>query len=222
MTNTKTLSTIALNSTLSGKSPEHVIERAGQLWYEINGSDEMPPFLMTMASDSDHWLFLSSNGGLTAGRVNPDKALFPYYTQDKLEEMAESSGSRTLIRNVRKAGQPVGNWQPFTKLSEWDADVTRTIRKNIYGNHIEMEESHSGLGIRETISWRPSGRFGLVRKVCLENTSDQGLEFQILDGLQNILPPGINQRFINEFSMCALLDKHAVLKHNNLVSTHNT
>lgn len=169
----------------------------------------MPPFLMTMASDSDHWLFISSNGGMTAGRVNPDKALFPYYTQDKLEDMSESSGSRTLIRVLAENGELTGQWQPFTKHSEWSAEVTRTIRKNLYGNHIELEEWHSGLGLRHTVSWRPSGRFGLVRMVCLRNTGDRAIQLQLLDGLQNILPPGVNQRFLNAFSNLANAYKHA-------------
>ncbi len=187
------------------------MERAGQFWYEIREVDKLPPFLMTMASDSDHWLFISSNGGMTAGRVNPDKALFPYYTQDKLEAMTDSSGSRSILRLMGGDGECVEHWEPFTRLSQWDEDVTRTVRKNIYGNHIELEEEHTKVGLKWRINWRPSGRFGLVRGTRIENTGTQAVRIQILDGLQNILPPGFNQRFINEFSNLGNAYKQAEL-----------
>ena len=176
------------------------MEMGNQLWYEIGEADRMPAFLMTMASDSDHWLFISSNGGMTAGRVNPDKALFPYYTQDKLEAMAESSGSCTILRIVGGGGGVAERWEPFTRLSQRHPEVARTIRKNLYGNHIQLEESHSGAGLKWQVSWRPSGRFGLVRGARIENTGVAAVRIQLLDGIQNILPPGFNQRFINEFS----------------------
>ncbi|MEJ2279477.1 MAG: hypothetical protein P8Y70_17300 [Candidatus Lokiarchaeota archaeon] len=44
----------------------------------------MPPFFMSIVSSSNHWLFISSTGGLSAGRVSAEQALFPYYTDDKL------------------------------------------------------------------------------------------------------------------------------------------
>ena len=41
---------------------------AGEAFYQIANYDRMRPFFMTVVSDADHWLFISSNGGLTAGR----------------------------------------------------------------------------------------------------------------------------------------------------------
>ncbi|NIP14296.1 MAG: hypothetical protein GWM88_06035, partial [Pseudomonadales bacterium] len=60
--------------------------------------DLMSPFFMSIASASDHWLFISSNGGLTAGRRDSDNALFPYYTEDKIHDSADHTGSRTILR----------------------------------------------------------------------------------------------------------------------------
>ena len=56
----------------------------GQDWYRISRVDQMPPFFISLVSHSDHWMFIASNGGLTAGRRNEDNALFPYYTDDKI------------------------------------------------------------------------------------------------------------------------------------------
>jgi hypothetical protein len=179
-----------------------ITEEAGQLWYTIEHADRMDPFLMTMASDGNHWLFLSSNGGMTAGRVNPDKALFPYYTQDKLEEMSGNSGGLTLIR-IKGSDGKVEIWRPFTRNSELNPAITRNIRKNILGNHIVMEEHHQVSGLVYRISWRPSEQFGFVRKSELHNSGVLSAEVEVMDGLTNLLPPDLGQRFVNEFSNLA-------------------
>src|SRR5512136_737282 len=67
-------------------------------YYKISNYDTLPPFFMNIVSDADHWLFISSTGGLSAGRRNAESAVFPYYTEDKLAENTENTGSRTIIR----------------------------------------------------------------------------------------------------------------------------
>ena len=47
----------------------------GEDFYQIANYDRMRPFFMTVVSDADHWLFISSNGGLTAGRRDANLAL---------------------------------------------------------------------------------------------------------------------------------------------------
>jgi hypothetical protein len=54
----------------------------------------MPPFFMSLVSGADHWLFISSTGGLTAGRTNADSALFPYETEDKITAHHELTGGQ--------------------------------------------------------------------------------------------------------------------------------
>ena len=36
--------------------------------YKISNVDRMDPFLMSLTSSDNHWMFISSNGALTAGR----------------------------------------------------------------------------------------------------------------------------------------------------------
>ena len=43
-----------------------------EVYYKIANSNEMRPFFMSIVSDSNHWMFISSNGGLTAGRKNSE------------------------------------------------------------------------------------------------------------------------------------------------------
>lgn len=62
------------------------VERDGRTWYRLCGVDLLPPFLTSVASGSDHWLFASSRGPLTAGRRDVHSALFPYRTEDALHD----------------------------------------------------------------------------------------------------------------------------------------
>jgi hypothetical protein len=174
------------------------IEAGGELWYDIQRVDRMKPFLMTLASDSDHWLFLLSNGGLTAGRINPDNALLPYYTQDKLNDMSGTSGSTTLLRI---GGGDARIWAPFSESADWDDNLHRSVRKNLLGNHIILEEVNLAEKLVVRISWRPSERFGFVRKTEIINQGEEAVELEVLDGLRNLMPPGLEQRFQNEFSI---------------------
>jgi len=36
-----------------------------EVYYKISNSDKMRPFFMSIVSDSNHWMFISSNGSLT-------------------------------------------------------------------------------------------------------------------------------------------------------------
>ena len=68
----------------------------GAEYYCIKNYDVLPPFFMSIVSDADHWLYISSTGGLSAGRINPDSALFPYYTEDRISENSENTGSKFI------------------------------------------------------------------------------------------------------------------------------
>ena len=46
-------------------------------YYKIENSDAMRPFFMSIVSDSNHWMFISSNGGLTAGRKDSESFIVP-------------------------------------------------------------------------------------------------------------------------------------------------
>ncbi len=45
------------------------VDFAGERYYAIRNVDAMDPFFISVISDVDHWLFVSSTGALTAGRV---------------------------------------------------------------------------------------------------------------------------------------------------------
>ena len=95
------------SSSVSGEFTEF----KGERYYAIRNVDKMSPFFISLVSDSDHWLFISSNGGLTAGRVSPQTALFPYVTVDKIHENITHTGSKTLLRVHHNSN--CEEWEPF-------------------------------------------------------------------------------------------------------------
>ncbi|MGB5360637.1 MAG: hypothetical protein WBN27_11910 [Eudoraea sp.] len=58
-------------------------------YYKISNSNNLRPFFMSIVSNSNHWMFISSNGALTAGRKDSESSLFPYYNDDKITESLE-------------------------------------------------------------------------------------------------------------------------------------
>ena len=77
------------------------VQIMGETYYRIAHYDQMPPFFMSLVSSADHWLFIASTGGLTAGRQNAESALFPYETEDKIAAHSELTGGKTIVRVTR-------------------------------------------------------------------------------------------------------------------------
>lgn len=174
----------------------------GEEFYEIRNYDSMLPFFMALASDADHWMFISSTGGLSAGRISPEHALFPYYTDDKLQESAETTGSKSIFRV-----QVEGNlylWEPFTDRYAGVYKTERNIYKNIAGNKLIFEEKNLDLGLSFRYGWMNADKFGWIRKSILENIAETPIGVELIDGIQNILPYGVDRFMQNQFS--TLLD----------------
>ncbi|TBN04028.1 hypothetical protein EYD45_08430 [Hyunsoonleella flava] len=160
-----------------------------ETYYKISNSDEMRPFFMSIVSDSNHWMFISSNGGLTAGRKNADYSLFPYYTDDKITEMAEITGSKAIF-HVNQNGK-TRLWEPFSIRQTGIYKTQTNLYKNRYGNKIVFEEINLDLKLTFRYEWNSSNKFGFVKKSTLINNSDTKVGVSMLDGLQNILPASV-------------------------------
>ncbi len=165
-----------------------IVELDGEPWYRIAHSDRLPPFLMSVASDTDLWMFLASTGGLTAGRTDPDGSLFPYETVDRLYDAHHHTGPITLIRAGAGAGAAV--WQPFAQPPPVAAPIERHLYKHLAGHRVAFEEIHHGLGLAFRFRWSMCEAFGLVRSARLERLGGGPVEVEILDGLRNVLPFG--------------------------------
>lgn len=166
-----------------------ILNLANETWFKISNYDTLRPFFMNIVSDSNHWMFISSNGGLTAGRKNNNYALFPYYTDDKITDLADVTGSKTIIRT--KSASETLVWEPFSHRNPNNFSVSRNIFKNFYANKIMFEEVNHDLGLTFKYQWNSSNLYGFVRTSTLENNSSKPCTVEVLDGIQNILPYGI-------------------------------
>ena len=160
----------------------------GERYYAISNVDRMPPFFMSITSNVDHWLFVSSTGGLTAGRVSPETALFPYITVDKIHESSPHTGSKTVLRVT--SGDQQLLWEPFNREHDGRYSTSRNLYKSVLGNKLRFEEINHDLQLAFRYTWVTSDPFGFVRQCELENLGTADQKVHLLDGLQNLLPAG--------------------------------
>ncbi|WP_396602582.1 hypothetical protein [Algibacter sp. R77976] len=180
------------------KIASEMITLNGENYFKISNSDKMRPFFMSIVSDSNHWMFISSNGGLTAGRKNAEYALFPYYTDDKITELVDTTGSKAIFQ-VHVNGKTY-LWEPFSIRQTGIYNTQTNLYKNVYGNKVVFEESNLDLGLTFRYEWNSSNTFGFVKKSTLINNSDATLNIKVLDGLQNIIPNNVNSDLQNRCS----------------------
>lgn len=179
-------------------TPTGVLRRdphGDELW-EVEHIDALRPFLVTLISPADVWAFVSTAGGLTAGRVGPDRALFPYETDDRLHHAAGVTGPITLLR--------VGDalWQPFDPRGVAPGR-RRLLRKAAEGHWLELEEQAPDLGLSFRMRWTTSPRFGLVRRCSLTGAAR---DVEVLDGLLNLMPADVPK--LAQQGLSALVDAY--------------
>jgi len=160
-------------------------------YYKISNVDAMRPFFMSIVSNSNHWMFISSTGGLSAGRKDSDTSLFPYYTDDKITESSEITGSKTLLQIT--IDNKTYLWEPFAVRYKGVYNISRNLYKNSYGNKVIFEEINHDLNVTFKYEWNSSNIYGFVKKSTLINNASGTLQVTVLDGIQNIMPYGVEE-----------------------------
>ena len=167
----------------------------GEQWYTVADVDRMEPFLMSLVSDGDTWMFVSSSGALTAGRGDADHALFPYVTDDRLHARGGQVGPVTRLR-VSVAGEEV-LWIPFEDRPV--SGTRRFVSKSVVGDSVVFEEHRPDLGLRFAYRWSTSATYGFVRTSTLRNVGAERLGVATLDGLVDVLPYGLEPTLYQRF-----------------------
>ena len=167
----------------------------------IRHVDRLSPFLMSIVSDSDHWLFVGSNSAFTAGRVDSDHALFPYQTVDKILRYPDTGGSLSFF--LVRTRDHWALWEPW-QASGSAYRIDRHLYKHIYGTSVVFEEINHDLGLRFCGSLGACEPYGFVRECRLECLAGAGpVEVRYLDGWHQILPTGVDQDTFGHFSYLA-------------------
>ncbi|MBQ7619496.1 MAG: hypothetical protein IJS51_05120 [Treponema sp.] len=170
------------------KSAGSIEKFDGQTWYKIANVDSIPPFFMTITSSSDAWNFIWSNGALSAGRKDASRAIFPYYTADKILDLKNTTGSFSAVKVKCDKGTMV--WEPFADQAEFR--VERNLYKNASGSHVIFEEINKELELAWRTEWTSSDKYGLVRICSIKNAGSKECKAVVLDGAQNIMPACAN------------------------------
>jgi hypothetical protein len=199
---------VFIGDSVQNKSEQTVkgeyVTMLGGLFYKIKNYDAIEPFFMSIVSSSNHWLFISSTGGLSAGRISAEQSLFPYYTEDKLTENSENTGNKAILF-VTQAHR-TSLWEPFSIRQHGLYHIERNIYKNMAGTVLIFEENNHSLGLIYRYAWRTSDTFGFVKTSWLQNSRESSCSVELVDGLQNILPANITSSTQNIFS--PLLDAY--------------
>ncbi|TVR51351.1 MAG: hypothetical protein EA425_07270 [Puniceicoccaceae bacterium] len=160
--------------------------------YQIDHTQALPPFLINLVTASDLWMFVASNGALTAGRGSAEGALFPYQTVDRIYDSIGHAGPFTLLEVATPTDAYL--WEPFSADVSSDPAIVRRLTKSTTGNRLWFEEVHTRLGLTFRYGWASADALGWVRTCELANTGEKTLNVRVLDGLRNLLPAGIPQR----------------------------
>ena len=192
------------SQTITSVPTDGLVELDGRRFYRITSYDDLPPFFMTLVGASNLWLFISSTGGVTAGRVEADSAMFPYATEDKVAAGAGRTGGLTLLRVATPGGTLF--WQPFMPRRPGDPVVERNLYKDPLGTTLVFEETRPDVGLRVRVTWQTATRYGIVREVEVTSTTDREVRAEVLDGFVDLLPAGITVQTQGELS--SLLDAY--------------
>ncbi|MEE2939512.1 MAG: hypothetical protein VX460_03915 [Planctomycetota bacterium] len=175
----------------------------GREYSSIEDHDRLTPFLMSVVSSTDAWMFLSSAGVPAAGRRSPASSLFPYQTDDRLHDAAGVAGPYTAVRVTR--GGTTTLWRPLDPRGRETFQLERRLLKTTHCEAVMFEERNLDLGLTFRASWEASQRFGWIRRAELVN-EDEAADLEILDGLLGIMPADADRSMQTELS--TLLDAY--------------
>jgi hypothetical protein len=176
------------------------VDDGGETWYRIDGIEQAGPIFMALAGDSDLWAYVSSAGSLAAGRGDAEGAFLPYETVDKIHLRWQHTGPRTWILLDQADGPDEGRvlWQPFAQCP--GARIgRRSLWKNLSATRIRFREEHPSGRLWFQYEWFASAELGLVRSARLQATQET-VSVCVLDGVLNLLPPGVGVALSNSMS----------------------
>ena len=195
---------VLLGNSLYQKSPGDVsceyVSLDGEPYACIANVDQLDPFLMSVVSDGDLWLFVGSNTPFVAGRVEPNHGIFPYQTVDKILCNPDTSGACALF--LVQGGGQWHLWEPW-RPSGRVYRLSRNLYKHIHGTSVVFEEINHDLELRFRWILSACGQYGLARHSRFDNLRKNEVQVRYLDGWQNLMPPGVDTETFSRFSYLA-------------------
>ena len=143
------------------------------------------------------WLFYANRGQCVSsfGIRNKNGAMLEFYPANKAYAANPLLGFRTFLRLPGRRAL----LEPFCVFPE--KGVRQTLR--VRAHEIEIEEVNPSLGLRVTVAIFTAPNESaplLIRQVRIENKSRKSLELDLLDGLPQIVPFGLNEALLKMMS----------------------
>ena len=143
------------------------------------------------------WAFYSNRGQCITSFGVRDKngAMLEFHPANKAYALTPLLGFRTFVRK----SDDTAVYEPF----EPNAGKGAVQRMCVRPHELEIEELHEGLGLRIRVVYftLPGDCLpALVRRVVVENVGTQPLCAEVLDGLPEIVPYGLEERLLKLMS----------------------
>jgi hypothetical protein len=138
------------------------------------------------------WVFYVNRGQAVAsfGVRNKDGAFLEFFPADKAYQLTPARGFRTFLKITE--GDQILTHEPFQR-GAGDA-VQQRLYISAYEVGVEEINPRLGVTVRADMFTLPEAAVaGLVRRVEIVNTSDRARKIEIVDGLPQVLPFGMNQ-----------------------------
>jgi hypothetical protein len=189
---------------LAQKQPQYYLNENGEFVIEnYNYAKPFADFLPGIAGKYGipMWVFYVNRGQAIAsfGVKDKDHPILEFYPANKSWQFTASSGFRTFIKVL---GAKERIYEPFH-----NGYVNSAFKLNnnmaLTSYDLKLNEVNSTLGLEVSVEYFtiPSERYaGLARVVRIKNTGRLSKKLQILDGLPQVIPYGINNFFLKKMS----------------------
>ena len=199
------------------KSPYQFDGEDGFIIEQYNDQTAFASFLPGIAGTTGRpaWAFYVNRGqGIASfGVRNKDDAILEFFAADKAYQLTASRGFRTFLKVHDDQG--CVQHEPFQRGA--GADVVQRLHVSPHELGVEEINANLGLTIRADSFTLPEAALaGLVRRVTLTNTGASVKSVDIVDGLPQILPYGMNQWCVKNMSRTseALMVVEGVAEHS--------
>jgi hypothetical protein len=167
----------------------------------FNAAKPFSSFLPGIAGElgKPMWVFYTNRGQCLAsfGIRNKNGAMLEFYPANKAYTQTPLLGFRTFVRIGKGANTQM--YEPFQVSPS--AKITQRLR--IRPEELEIEETNLTLGLRTRVAYftLPGESLpGLIRQVTFENIGRRPLQAEVLDGLPQIVPYGLNEFLLKQMS----------------------
>ena len=151
------------------------------------------------------WVFYTNRGQCISsfGVRNKNGAMLEFYPANKAYAMTPLLGFRTFLRF--KKGGAWQMYEPFSMNPPQAAGASSDRRQilRVRAHEIELEETNRALGLKITVVLFNAPNEDLpvlIRQVRIENIVKQDFKGEIVDGLPQIVPFGLDEGLLKQMS----------------------